>query len=767
MVIVLNHSGGQKLRVGGEFRISNLVFFPGRSAPDRSSRHAPPRLDILRRGDENRAAGLTPYSRRRKHLVPRSPTESPQYRLDADIQFVPGVGPQRAELLRRLGIERAVDLVFFFPRDYETPATVQSTDGLEPGQQISVSGTIVEMEQRVTASGKHMLGALLQLASGTVVRLVWFNQPFRTQELRRGLRVCATGTVRSTHFNWEISQPRLVVLGEDEEEVETRPLPVYRLTEGLKGAHLRRLLRRTLPVLIPQVPEVLPDWLRERLAVVGIHAALEKIHFPESTEDIHLAQRRFKLQELLSLQLALLLQRHRRVHEKSAPHCPPEGKIHHRILRRLGVELTDDQLAAIADIGRDMASGVPMNRLLQGDVGSGKTVVAIYALLLCVAHGCQAALMVPTEVLAQQHYRTLTERLHASRVRTALITGSLAEAQRRELLVEIREGRIDLVIGTQALLSDEVQFARLGLVIVDEQHKFGVRQRARLRTGEQHPHYLVLTATPIPRTIGLAMYGDLDVSVIRQSPPGRAPVHTYCIASEKLGSWWDFVRKQLAQGRQAYVIAPRVEADEETGAASVIAWHQRLSQSVLPEYSLGLLHGRMSSAEKETTLEGFANGTIQVLVATTVVEVGIDVPNATVMTILDADRLGLAQLHQLRGRVARGKHAGFVCAVASPGCEPTEHRRLEAFAQSCDGFELAELDLKLRGPGDILGTAQSGLPPLRMANLVEDEPLLQLARQVAEELLSPDPDLSRADLLPLRRRIVRQYGQRLNLSDVG
>ncbi len=707
-----------------------------------------------------------------KFLVNAKPAENASWassaaRLAADVQFAPGVGPARAELLRRMGIRRCADLLFQFPRDYEVPAPIADSADFTPNERYTVVGRIAEMDERVTQTGKHLLGALLNLDGGGAIRLLWFNQPFRKQELRPGVRLQATGVVRSTVLNWEIVQPQVTILGEDEPVPARRPVPVYPLTDGLKASQMRRIMRVALPVLIPQAPEVLPLWLQQRLEVDGIHTALHNIHFPETMDDADRARRRFKLQELLTLQLAIAVQRRRRESASGAPVCPPEGKIHSRILGRLGVELTSDQLAAVADIGRDMARPVPMNRLLQGDVGSGKTMVAMYAMLLCVAHGFQAALMAPTEVLANQHFRTLTQRLKASRVRTALLTGSLSPVQRKRLLARIAAGEIDLVIGTQALLSDDVEFPKLGLVIVDEQHKFGVRQRARLRCEGLRPHYLVLTATPIPRTITITQFGDLDVSVLREKPPGRAPVHTYCIDQSDLERWWRFVEARIGEGRQAFVIAPRVQAGEDSERASAQTWFERLRTEVFPGLRIGLLHGQLEPGEKDRTLKAFAAGDVDLLMATTVVEVGIDVPNATVMTILDADRLGLAQLHQLRGRVSRGAFPGYVCAVASPGCDPGDHRRLKVFERSNDGFELAELDFQIRGPGDILGTAQSGLPPLRIASLVDDAELIELAREVAGELLVRDPELQSPELQLLRRRTLRRYGDFLGLSDVG
>jgi ATP-dependent DNA helicase RecG len=715
-------------------------------------------------------------------------------KLTDKVEELPGVGSLRATHLKRLGIRRAADLLFFFPRNYEDIAAVQGADSFVENTRVSLVATVVEMAERVTQSGKHMLGVQTAAEGGVSVRLLWYNQPFRKNDIRVGQRLLVTGVLRSTVLNWEIVQPTITALVGDELPRNPEPLPVYPLTEGLKQASMRGMMREALPGLIPLVEEALPIAVRERGEVPEIATALRHIHFPPTLEAAELARRRFKLQELLVLQLAIAMQRKARERESVAPVCEPTGKIHSRILNRLQFQLTPDQLSAIDDIGNDMSQPKPMNRLLQGDVGSGKTLVAQYAMLLCVAHGYQAALMAPTEVLARQHAATLQRSLSSSRVRVALVTGSMPRAARTETLAAIAAGHIDLIVGTQALLSSELVFRNLALVIVDEQHKFGVMQRAQLRTDQTQPHYLVLSATPIPRTIAMTAFGDLDISTIRTKPAGRAPVHTYTCTKEQLSSWWKFVDDQIAKGRQAYVIAPRVADTENSDVATAEGVFKLLRTGPFEHRTIGLLHGRMTGEQKESVLTDFTEGALDILVATTVVEVGIDVPNATVMTILDADRLGLSQLHQLRGRISRGSHAGFVCAVAesssaaSGGAAPqasasrpgtpalagagvdnlgAANERLRAFEASDDGFQLAEMDLQMRGPGDLLGTSQSGLPTLRIANLVEDGPLVELARQVARELLDADPDLSNPELARLVQQTLKRYGKSMQLSDVG
>jgi len=407
-----------------------------------------------------------------------------------------------------------------------------------------------------------------------------------------------------------------------------------------------------------------------------------------------------------------------------------------------------------------------MNRLLQGDVGSGKTVVALYAMLLAVAHGHQAVLMAPTEILARQHALTIQRFLAGSQVRRAELTGGMTPKQRAAMLEEIAAGRIDMIVGTQAILQEDVRFARLGLVVIDEQHKFGVRQRAALKHSGPDPHYLVMTATPIPRTITMTLFGDLDVSNLSDSPPGRQKVHTYLADHQRREQWWNFVRKKLTEGRQGYVVVPLVEESEQSAAVSLQETYESLANGDLEAFRLGLIHGRMTTEEKDAIMDRFRQGDIQVLVSTSVVEVGVDVPNATLMTIESGERFGLAQLHQLRGRISRGKYPGFCCVFASPQTEESQER-LKALEASTDGFQLAETDFRLRGPGELFGTRQHGLPPLRVADLLRDTDLLIEARRDALAVVAADPGLALPRNSALRQRMLARYGKALDLGDVG
>ncbi len=704
------------------------------------------------------------------------------------LQFIPGIGPQRVELFHKLGVRKAIDLLFLFPRNYQDIAPYQSITELEPGVRASVIGQIVDMDQRVSFEGRSSVGILLAIDGGGYVRCVWYNQPFRRQQFLHGMRVIATGMAKSTGISFEMRHPETTILAADQPLPEAKPIPVYPLTDGLQQRHVASAVAAVLERLTDSIEEALPESIRSLATqsalrvgdkspasnsepqtppLLGIAQALRSIHQPNTVEEANEARHRFIFQELFVYQLALAMRRHRLQHDKPAPKILATPMIHARILKRFGFELTRDQLLAIEDVRNDMAQDVPMNRLIQGDVGSGKTVIAQYAMLNAVASKQQAALMAPTELLARQHFTRLRKQLSGSQVMIELLVGSITQRERTELLQRIAIGTVDLVVGTQSLLSEQVQFEALGLVVIDEQHKFGVQQRANLRESRLVPHYLVLSATPIPRTIAMTIFGDLDVSVLRDKPPGRATVHTYLGSTAQQGKWWEFVVKQIQSGRQAYVVTPRVESDPEAEIVGAEQVFLQLQEGPLAGLRVDLLHGRMDGSDKQSKLDAFTSGHTQVLVATTVVEVGIDVPNATVMTILDADRMGLAQLHQLRGRISRGSFPGYVCVFAKPGVAPEENARLSVLASTDDGFRLAEQDLQMRGPGDLLGTKQIGLPPLRIADLVRDSEVLVHARSIAQSIVEKDPNLDLAEHAKLKRQVTQRHGAVVALGDVG
>ena len=684
--------------------------------------------------------------------------------LTTQVQYLKGVGPRRAELLNRMDIRTATDLLFCFPRSYQDWSERVLLAELVEGQAASVCGVVEKIDLRPTGRGRSRL--TVTIADGEErLHGNWFNQPYLKDRFEIDQSVMFSGTFQQRKGRWEISHPQVVHLAADEEPPAGQILPVYRLTEGINQYQMRRLVWQVVEEFTESLVETLPESFLEVHRLLPIHTALRQIHEPDDQASLAAARRRFVFQELLVLQLALAVRRAHRIQQSRAPALPGNGKIHARITRLFPFELTPDQLTAIEEIGADMAREVPMNRLLQGDVGSGKTAVAEYALLQAVAHGCQAVLMAPTEILANQHARTLTRDLENSRVRIALLTGSLAAGQRAEVLARIAAGEVDLVIGTHAVAQEDVVFARLGLVIIDEQHKFGVRQRAVLKQSGLDPHYLVMTATPIPRTIAMTLFGDLDISTIRQGPHQQV-VHTYCESLERTEQWWDFFRKKLREGRQGYVVSPVVEQSEHHDLASVEACYEGLANGQLSDFRLGLIHGRLPAREKDAIMQDFAEGKIQVLVATSVVEVGVDVPNATLMTIMSGQQFGLAQLHQLRGRVRRGKYPGYVCVFAEPANTEAE-QRLEALVNMTDGFELAEVDFGLRGPGELFGFRQHGMPPLHIADLTRDMDLLIEARAVAQEMVDADPGLAEPTLSRLRQMVLTRYGKVLDLGDVG
>jgi ATP-dependent DNA helicase RecG len=709
-------------------------------------------------------------------------------------RFLSGVGRRRGELLEKLGLRTAGDLLFCFPRDYEFPAPPSPIDRLREGQPASLIGTVTDAELVSRTPGRSVFGAVVENETGAV-RVVFFNQPFRADQLTFDRRVMISGEPKLKGMRWEFRHPKVTVLDDPDEAATPRILPVYPLTEGIKQSEMRRTVASAVEALAGTLDEVLPEELRGRAAgelrdvgldvgdaLPGIEAAVKAIHRPADRAELEAARGRFVFQELLVMQLALALRRRRLTTELRATPLPASAMLDARITNRFPFELTADQQRALGEIGRDMARQFPMNRLLQGDVGSGKTVVAIYAMMLAVGHGHQAVLMAPTEVLARQHFQTLGNILADSRVRIGLLCGSLSASQRRQTLEQTASGQIDLLVGTQALLYG-IAFKNLGLCVIDEQHKFGVGQRIRLRSGGTDPHYLVMSATPIPRSVALTVFGDTDLSTLREKPAGRGAVKTYLGRPEWKRRWWAFVRDQLEQGRQAFVVAPRVHAGSggapdtaESGledaaeeasedVSSVEAVFERLRRDEFADYQVGLLHGRLSNEDKQAIMTAFAEGDIDVLVTTTVIEVGIDVPNATVMTILGAERFGLAQLHQLRGRVGRSTHTGHVCVFTDGDSAAEANERLQVFEQTSDGFELAEADFRLRGPGDVLGSRQSGLPPLRIADPIRDLPALQAARALAQATVDAEPELSAPELAGLRTQMLRRYGQRLELGD--
>jgi ATP-dependent DNA helicase RecG len=685
--------------------------------------------------------------------------------LKLHVQYLKGVGPARADLLRRLGIATIADVLFHFPRSYEDLTDVRSISGVSSDRVQTVHGEVVEIAGRHLADGRCIvsvvLGERLHCLEG-----IWFNQPHAARSFRYGQRLAFSGKPKWQRDHWQMASPRVQILDGPVETGGSAVVPIYPLTEDLRAEQLRAIIRQAVELYSRLVVDILPAELRTRHGFPDASKALQQVHVPETLAAAHAGRRRFVYEEFLLLQLALALRRRELRDRQHAPSLAVTPAIDARIRRLFPFRFTADQDQAASEICRDLASDRPMQRLLQADVGAGKTAVAVYALLVAVANRHQAILMAPTEVLARQHWQTIELCLARSRVRRLLLTGALSSRERRKALAAIRQGEIDLVVGTQALIQEAVQFARLGLVIIDEQHRFGVNQRAQVRRLGIDPHYLVMTATPIPRTVALTVFGDLDVSTIRKLPPGRQPVLTRWIPENRRGWVYDRLRDGLREGRQAYIVCPLVTASETLDLKAAEQAYAELQAGPLRDFRLGLLHGRLDEQFKEQVMEQFRARKLDVLVSTTIVEVGVDVPNATLLVVEHAERFGLSQLHQLRGRVSRGVVAGQCYLFAEPGNDEAKER-LRLLTRITNGFALAEQDARLRGLGEFFGTRQHGLGEFRFGDLLSDQDILKLARKDAFALVAADAGLRRPEHALLRRAVLEKYGQTLELAEVG
>ncbi|MCH2181468.1 MAG: ATP-dependent DNA helicase RecG [Mariniblastus sp.] len=693
-----------------------------------------------------------------------STNDDDRIKLTQAVQYVKGVGPQRAELLGKLGIKTAADLLFFFPRRYQDFTEQCNVVDLPSDEPVSIVGTVYDVALS-NHGNRHVLNVLIEQPDGALLRGVWFNQRYMANKFEAGQKVQFRGKAAERSGYWQITHPTVIWI-DDAEPIPVGHWPVYSLTDGINQHQMRKIVASAVTDYADLVTESFPDTLRKAFQICDIQSAIHWIHQPCDLEQYEQARERLVFQELLILQLALAMRRHRVQARSVAPPLELSPKIRARILSRLPFELSESQQQVFADISADMNRPFPMNRLLHGEVGSGKTMVAICAMMLSVAAGHQAALMAPTEILAQQHFQTLSRLLKNSRVRLALCTGSQKAAERRMTNEQVADGQIDIVIGTTAIVQSSLQFKQLGLVVIDEQHKFGVRQRARLKQSGFDPHYLVMTATPIPRSISMTLFGDLDVSVLERHQSAVSHTNTYLGTEESREKWWQFFTEKLQQGRQGFVVAPLVRGSDDTDVNSAEKLYESLVHGPLESFRVGLIHGQQTALEKQSTMEQFATGKLQVLVATGVIEVGIDVPNATVMTIESAERFGLSQLHQLRGRVGRGQHPGFVCVFATSQ-DPTEIERLTEFSEIDNGFDLSEADLRIRGPGNLFSTEQTGFPPLMIANLIRDEDVLRQTQELARGMIAEDPDLADPALSRLRQLVLLRYGQALEISDVG
>ncbi|WP_394861550.1 ATP-dependent DNA helicase RecG [Paraclostridium bifermentans] len=677
--------------------------------------------------------------------------------LNKEIKYVKGIGPKRANKLSKLGIFTVSDLLFYFPRQYEDRNNLRKIFELKDEEKVTIRAIVSSIETSNVRKGLVITKVGVRDETG-FARLVFFNQEYISSTLKKGDTVFVFGKVKKTSYGIEMSSCEV-------EQMSNNPkstcgiMPIYPLTYGLTNKELINIVKTVFSNEQIYIKEYLPNKIIQKYKLCSIDFAVKNIHLPTNKESLKVALYRLVFEEFLMLQLGLFLFKNG-VTEKSGVKFEKEQNLV-KILNSLPFKLTNAQNRALNEIIDDMNCEKVMNRLVQGDVGSGKTVVALLALANCVLNGYQGALMAPTEILAEQHFISLNETLSPFGINVGLLVGSLTKKQKENVLQRVKDNEIDILIGTHALIEDKVEFNNLGIVITDEQHRFGVRQRNKLSEKGYNPDILVMTATPIPRTLALILYGDLDISIIDELPPGRQPIETLAVYKDKREKAYNsLVRSEVQKGRQVYIVCPLVEESEAIEAKAAVDLVEELKSEFFSDLRLGLLHGKMKPSEKDETMKKFKNKELDILVSTTVIEVGVNVPNATLMIIENAERFGLAQLHQLRGRVGRGSHKSYCILIYSSKSEVCS-QRMSIMEETTDGFKISEKDLEIRGPGEFFGTRQHGLPELKVANIFKHMKILKIAQQEARYIISEDPKLNNYENEKIKKEILKKFENRL------
>lgn len=658
-----------------------------------------------------------------------------------DVQYIKGVGPNRVKILAKLGIKTVLDLLYYFPYGWMDRSNITPINKVRIGEKEVVRGIVVDKGTILTRNRLKITQVLIKDERGYISG-VWYNQPYMEKIFNKGDTVIFFGKVEFFRNSFQISSPEYEIIKQksetepvDEDDLINvkRIVPIYALTESISQKQLRKIIKYTLDNYLKYIEEYLPDEIQKKYSFMNIKDALYNIHFPSNFNELEESKKRLKFDELFILQTAFALKR-KKIKENKAPVFDVNGELYNKILNNLPFKLTSAQERTLCEIKQDLVSGKPMNRLIQGDVGSGKTVVALLTCLMAVDSGLQSAIMAPTEILAKQHMKNISGFLKVADIRVGLLISGIKKSERQDLLARLQAGQIDVIIGTHALIQEGVIFKNLGLVVIDEQHRFGVVQRAKLMgKADVLPHTLIMTATPIPRTLSLTIYGDTDISVIDELPPGRKPVTTILFEDNKKEKLYSFIGERLKEGAQVYAVYPLVSESEKIDLKSAIEMEKEWAR-VFSGYKTALVHGQMKNEDRDKSMNDFKDGKIDILVATTVIEVGIDVPTASVMVIEHAERFGLSQLHQLRGRVGRGDARSYCVLIGDPKTEDS-YRRLNIMINTHDGFKISEEDLAIRGPGEFMGTRQHGLPEFKIANIIRDKDIMEIAKEEANNFI--------------------------------